>query len=65
LFAVAQRGDGELVAVGDTGGGDAAILTSSDGINWTEQANPANYALFAVAGIQRSIGGAWAYVKET
>jgi photosystem II stability/assembly factor-like uncharacterized protein len=64
LRAVATRGEAELVAVGDAAGGDAIILTSPDGITWTEQTNPANYALFAVAGIQRSIGGAWAAVKE-
>lgn len=65
LHAVAAHGASELAAVGGAYGGDAVLITSDDGITWTERANPANYDLHAVAGLQRqTLGGAWAYDKE-
>ena len=39
---------GLFVAVGDAVGGDGQIFTSSDGITWTERANPKNFALHGV-----------------
>lgn len=48
LYGVCVGPTGTLVAVGASGGVDALILSSADGITWTERTNPKNVGLFQV-----------------
>jgi hypothetical protein len=48
LRAVAYNGSSLFVAVGDLDV-DAYIVTSADGLTWTERSNPANAALLGIA----------------
>jgi hypothetical protein len=42
-------GGGQFVAVGETDAVDGLIVTSADGVTWTEQLNPSAYTLNGVA----------------
>jgi len=60
LGDITSNGSGLIVAVGTSDSGDAMVITSTDGINWTQQSNPLNDSLFDVChgnGLFVAVGG--------